>query len=167
MTKVEYIEKFGRTPEEVAHIFHDFIVAPLDWAIEREGSLDMRCPYVWREAIPGTNECRTVGCMGAWISLFFNSSGESTLDVEIEGEWYPSSSHSHARFLLAYLLRDREEWPDNCIPHEWELSPVWHNEKSRNLFGCDDKAYKGDGTTTLSDVKKYFEDAINKLMAMT
>ena len=108
MTKVEYIEKFGRAPEEVAHILHDFIVAPLDWAIEREGSLDMESPYVWREAIPGTNECRTVGCMGAWIALFFNSSGESTLDVEIEGSGIrPRRIVMRDFYLLTYFEAGR------------------------------------------------------------
>ena len=87
-------------------------------------------------------------------------------DVKIEGEWYNAPSYRHARFLLAHVLRDRAEWPDNCIPHEWELSPVWHNEKSWNIFCIDDKAYKGDGTTTLPDVKMYFENAIEKLMEM-
>lgn len=165
MTAKGYTQLNGKTPEEVAYFLHDFFVAPLDWAIGVGGELDLGCATVlYKDKVDNGNfkrdeginistidkvGCGTVGCMGAWVAMFFFDN-----HTEVKREY---------DFERAVDLM----W-DFFKPSQWckALDPVWPNEFGCLIFDGWDDAYNNDDTTTLKDVKMYFEKAIEKLMEM-
>lgn len=154
MTKSEYTQLTGKTPKEVAYFLHDFFVAPLDWAIGVKGELDQSIGALYDErrmlvTLGDKIGCGTVGCMGSWVSAFF------------------FDNHTAVKNKCGYG-RATDLMVDFFSPHDWykALDPVWHNAFVDTLFYSWDDAYNGDKTTTLSDVKRYFESAIENLMEM-